>query len=192
MDASELDKLAEVADTVATEHESMGAALQDELAQGVALLDAVVTRIKRALPALASRVVQRETTTWHGQETHTEELCFGWRGLLVSGWGSPKRDHPQDNRGCYEGGGVWLASDGRWYLVTYDGTWSRWQGGEGEQWVAGADELTTAQAIERAGSAEVILGAIATALQSHVSKRDKATARATRAAERLAALRTLF
>jgi hypothetical protein len=190
MDESTLERLAEVADTVATEHESMGAALQDELAQGVALLDAVVTRVKRALPALASRVVQRETTTWHGQETHTEERSFGWRGLLVSGTGA-ERDHPQDNRGRYEGGGVWLASDGRWYLVTYEGTWSRWQG-EGDEWWAGADELTTAQAIERAGSVEVILSAIATALQSHAGKRDKATARAERAAERLAALRTLF
>jgi len=195
MDTKTLSQITEVAATVAAEHETLERAKSAELAQGVILLDALLERIKTAVPALVSRVASAETTTWHGQTTDTDWRYFSWRGLRVWGTGA-ERDHLQDNRGRYGGSALFLARHPKpvsvtWELVTYDGSWSRWQG-EGEHWEAESETITTARAITVARPLKGIVAALDDALQSHVGKRDKASARAKAQAERLAALAKLL
>ena len=180
MDTKTLSQIAEVADQVAAEHAELEQAKGAELAQGVIVLDALIERIRGAIPALVSRVASAETTTWHGQTTDTDVDYFSWRGLRVWGEGA-ERDHLQDNRGRYGGRALYLARHPSpvtvsWQLVTYDGHWSRWQG-EGEHWEGESETVTTAHAIAVA-KLKGIVAAIDGALQSHLGKRDKASARA--------------
>lgn len=190
MDPEQLEKLAATADTVAAEHRELTTAIDAKHEQAAALLTAVVERIRPALPALASGVWRSYRSWWPTNIYNTDEHdTFKWRGLLVAGSG-PEEDHPQSDQGGYEGGGLWLADDGRWYRVTYDGSWSRWQGAD-SQWEACADRLTVSQVV-LAYDVDEIVTAITAALDSHVGRRAKATASATETAERLAALTTLF
>lgn len=183
--------MASTADIVADEHDKQEAAIAAEIEQGAALLDAVVTRIRRALPALSSRVLVHYRSWWiSSAQTASKTKHADWRGLLVWGDDEPEMDHPSANRGNFTGEGVWIDSKGNWWMVEYGGIWSRWQG-EGDEWEATCTKLSTAEVAQCAGARHVI-DAIADAIESHVGTRAKSTQAAQRHAARLAAMRKLF
>ena len=192
--AEAIEAMAAGADQVAGEHTDLTDAIAAEREQAAALLGAVVARIRPALPALCSRVECSERTWWPTDTyTDTETGHFGWRGVCLHGADAPVEDHPRANDGRYIGKGLWLAEDATWYLVDYEGSWSRWQG-SGSSWVAGAEELGVDDVVKHVGAAgvEKILARLAEAIESHRGSRSKAAAKAEATTERLAALVKLF
>lgn len=191
----DLSALASLANTVAAQHSELVDAVAAERAANVALLDAVVERIRPALRALASRIKTGERTWWIGT-THTDTECT-WssdRGLYVGAADvGPERSNPgrDQNRGGYRGFDLFLTSDGRWLELAYTGGWSIWQGEETE-WTAAETYVDTAT-VERDWGGTDVIPRIVAALQSHADGKAPERAKAARErAERIAAVARLI
>lgn len=200
MDQGQLDQIAAAADQVAAEHEQLTDAAQAEREQAAALLSAVVERVRPAIPALASSVCHSHRSFWVGQQVHHDDHNFPWRGLHVWGAREAEEDYQQGNDGSYEGTGLFLVPYGGNHLqvvpfrrLDYEGRWSRHQGAS-SSWEASDVGMDAVEVVRLVGvqGVEAIVRAIASALQSHVGKRDKATKRAKESAVKLAALRKLL
>lgn len=190
-----LSEIQSLAAKVAAQHEELTAANAAEESAQVQLLDAVVSAARPALRALSSQIKIRWHSWWIGT-THTndESEYAEVRGLVVDeekadpSRGQPTRD---ENRGTFGSYNLFLAADGRWLRVDYEGQWSRWQG-EGTEWTATVSELDTAAVVEQF-DVDVLVGRIADALKQQAEGKATERAKAARErAERVAAVTRLL
>jgi hypothetical protein len=157
-----------------------------------ALLDATVEAAKPGLRAVSSRIQIGHRQWWPDGSvcTNDEDQYLDGRGLRVEG-GGPSEDNPTANDGAVVGEDLYLLEDGRWLGVTYEGSWTRWQG-RSSGWTATTRELTSLEVASEWVAASVIQ-TISSALESQVSgKREKATRKALERAEQVRAVTTLL
>jgi hypothetical protein len=198
-----INEITNLAEQVAKENGEFRAAIQEESKAEVALLEAVVEKVKPAFPAIANRVQCSYRSWWVGSvRTENEEHHFAWRGLyLNSDRPGPERYNPgnDQNRGSYEGTDYFLVcSDknnpdnvGKFAAVTYSGHWSCWQG-EGDEYSAECEVLSAEQVLACI-DVKRILTAINTALNQQLEgKKTPRGKAATERAERVRALTKLL
>jgi hypothetical protein len=186
-----IESIAAKAAQVGSEFQTSVAARAERDKAEAELLEAVVEKVRPALRAISSRIKKSNRTWWPDNvSTASEHSHFEERGLLVHGDAHPECDHPRANRGSYEGGGLWLLTDGTFASVVYEGSWSRWQG-EGESWTA---ELTPLTALEVAEGYDVdgVVAAISTAIDKQAGSREKPIKAATERAEKVRAVTSLL
>ncbi len=169
---------------------ALAAAIAEENAAGAALLDIAIEKIRRALPALASRVQIGDTYRSGGMGQGPEPVA-AWRGLCVddtSPGPSSERGGRRDTRGTFGGDNLFLTSDGRWIRLDYAGAWSAWEGSECS-WEATETVLSTAEVAARY---EIygIIAAIIARLDAYAS--GNASRRAAEASARAVQLRAVL
>ena len=128
------------------------------------VVQAVLTIVGPALPALGSRIEKHwyETAGRNGCHPVSREEWFEERGLLLDDdWA----DEPDEtgNRGGFGGARLYLLSDGRLAVVRREGTWSRWQG-EADEWTAELIVVAPRKVVEDYDLVESVLRPLRNAL----------------------------
>jgi hypothetical protein len=178
---------------IVADHDAAVAAHQEVITAEAVLLDRLIAIVKPALQALGTRPLRSYATSdgKNGCNPWSEEERFAWRGICATDTRpGPSRDkRGDDNTGTYGSGDLFLCADGTWWELTYEGTWSNWQGAT-SSWEATAKSMTTA-AVARKYDFEAIIGRLCQVV-TEVGSREKATAKAKDRAERLQALVVLL
>jgi len=128
-----VEKITNLARSVAEQHSTMEAAFAEERAAEEDLLEKLVDAVRPALKALSSRLKASETTFWPtSAEIATEKTYHPERGVRLDGNG-PERDHPRANDGGIGGTDLVLLVDGTFARLDWTGAWTRWQGRTSEE-----------------------------------------------------------
>ena len=188
-----IESLAATASQVADLATAQQDAADAERRAEVELLDRAIDVVRPALRALASRIVVERTVSGIGTDRERSSYRVSeHRGLLVGGTAEPELDAPRDSRGKYEGSGLYLLADGTWLGVTYEGSWSKYQG-EGRHWDGAEVALSTDGVLAHWTDADVVIAALRDALEAQLnSKRAERTLRALGRAAKLRALSELL
>jgi len=135
---SQIEDLGAKAMMVAKAHEERTKALAELKEARCHALESFLRVIKPALPGLVGRVYSSERTFWPDSTCpETEHEVFPWRGLRIAGDG-PEDLYPRGNSGNVGGTALFATSDGGLIELTYEGSWSRWQGAS-QGWKATAE-----------------------------------------------------
>ena len=195
MDETTLKNLSEQAQAVAGEQEDLDRAIDEERTAEAAVLERVIEAIRPGLRALSGRIRTAVDRRHHADVNYhggtTEEEYDPRCGIRVAGSG-PEEDCPRANAGSYEGCDLYLLSDGSFLELTYEGSWSRWQGSSWG-WTSVATILSPREVMD-----EYALDPIVQTISAAVSKaatsegRAKRSAAAKERAEKLRALTTLL
>ena len=128
-----VEKITNLARSVAEQHATMEAAFAEERAAEEDLLEKIVDAVRPALKALSSRLKASERMWWPTSvETATEKTYHPERGVRLAGNG-PERDHPRANDGSIGGTDLVLLDDEAFARLDWTGTWTRWQGRTSEE-----------------------------------------------------------
>lgn len=184
---SNLDTLAR---SVAEQHCTMQAAIEDERAAEKQLLEKLVDAVRPALKAICNRIKASERTWWPTSvETATEKKYHPERGLFLDGTG-PERDFPRANDGLVSGRDLLLLDDASFAVLDWTGTWSRWQGRTSEE-TSTLTRLTLADVVDE-WDVDEIAATLSERLEAQLAGRaGKTTASARERAERLRAVAAL-
>lgn len=174
-DAAEIAALAaRLTDAELDQHQLEGAALERACRAAAPLID--------HLGQLPQRT---RDDVWPDRScAETETTAFEWLAVHLVGDAEAMELFPRGNRGDYGGEGLWLDTEGQLRTITYEGSWSRWQG-EAGFW------RTTASVVDPADAAEAwSLDDLLVALETLVERAAKELpARTTAARQRIARLR---
>mgnify|MGYP001240549871 CR=1 FL=1 len=176
--------------SVAEQHGTMQAAIDDERDAEKELLEKLVEAVRPALKALSSRLKSMETTFWPTSvEIATEKTYHPERGVILDGNG-PFRDHPRANDGRIGGTDLVLLDDGTFARLDWTGTWTRWQGRTSEE-TSTLTRLSLADVVET-WDVDEIAATLSERLEAQLAGRSgKTTASARERAERLRAVARL-
>jgi hypothetical protein len=184
-----IEQIAALASVVATEHTDSTKAHAAVTEAEALLLERVVDAARPALRAVSTKRRTSGRTWWPTNSETASEYTTGSAGLRVCGDG-PEYDCPRANQGKYEGYDLFLLPDGSWIEASYTGSWSRWQGA-GDSWEATERTLTTAE-VAAEYDVDVVITAIADALEKAHGSREKRTARALERVAKLQAIAKLL
>lgn len=177
--------------SVAEQHGTMQAAIDDERDAEKELLEKLVDTVRPALKALSSRLKSMETTFWPTSvEIATEKTYHPERGVILDGNG-PFRDHPRANDGRIGGTDLVLLDDGTFARLDWTGTWTRWQGRTSEE----TSTLTRLDldAVVETWDVDEIAATLSERLEAQLAGRaTKTTASARERAEKLRAVAALM
>ena len=182
-----INKLREDALAIASEHDELTRTTTQRQAAEARVLAGVVEAVRPALRAMASRIATSERTS--GLATDRQRECkthHDTPGLRVDGDGL-EEDCPRDFTGSHEGSALYLLADGTFAVLTYSGSWSRWQGST-SWWEAEVVPVTVDEVPANGWSTDEIVARIAKALASHQGTRKAASARNVARAEKLGAV----
>ena len=178
---------------VVADHAAATAAHDEVLAAETALLDRLVAVVRPTIQSLGTRPVTMHASSGGKNGCHpwTEETRADWRAICATeGKPGPSRDkRGDDTTGTYGSSDLFLRADGTWCTLTYDGTWSLWQGAV-SSWEATQKVLTTAE-VAREYDVDAIIGRFCQVVIA-AGSREKSTAKAKDRAEKLQALVVLL
>lgn len=147
----DLTALAQTAVRAANIQADLDAAAAMAAAEASALA-AIIAAARPALRSIAQRIVTTEKSWWVGN-THTdsEKTYYEKRGVYLpySPGNKPGPDRRKDRSGTsgsYEGTDLFLLTDGTLLALTYDGSWSDWQG-SGSEFTGEAAIISTEDAV---------------------------------------------
>jgi hypothetical protein len=141
---ADLSKLAATISTVVTTHSEAEAAHADKLSAQAALVARILEIARPAARALGTRPKIADTYIVDGGMITDQHAI--WRGVILTC--DPRQIGPSrktikrdDTQGVYEGVDVFLRDDGALVELSYEGSWSLWQGTRCE-WRATEHEIT--------------------------------------------------
>lgn len=176
---------------VAHEDQEAREAHEAQTAAEVALLDRLVEILRPALRAIGTRQIATYRLAYRAQVGQYENTTrTPWRGVWVAGESGAEEDHSDHNDGAYIGRATFLDEDGVWRTLTYQGTWSRWQGST-SAYDTREQTLTTAEVAKRTDVA-LIVERLIEAVEKAKGSRAKGMAAARQAAERARAALALL
>lgn len=186
--------LAERVTRLAAEYTDSTEARADARAAEAELLTAFIDLVRPAIGSLASRIPisywSRLSLGGEERRTHHPE-----RGLLLGGTGA-ERGGPEESRthrdatdGSYTGSNLYLLRDGQLAIVTYSGTWSRWQNSVSE-YEATFSVVAPAEALKLVAVDKIIAAVVSAIVRA--GSRAEATAAARARAAQCRALATLI
>ena len=186
-----VEKITNLARSVAEQHSTMEAAFAEERAAEERLLGQLVDAVRPALKALSSRLKASETTFWPtSAEIATEKTYHPERGVRLDGNG-PERDHPRANDGGIGGTDLVLLDDGTFVRLDWTGTWTRWQGRTSEE-TSTLTRITLRDVVET-WDVDVIAATLSERLEAQATGRaSKTTASARQRTEKLRAVAALL
>jgi len=127
---ADLSKLAAAISTVVAVNVEADQAHAEKLAAQVALVARILEMARPAARALGTRPKLADTFIVEGGTIVDQHAI--WRGVILTceprGAGPSRKSTPSDNEGMYEGADVFLRDDGALVELSYEGSWSRWQG----------------------------------------------------------------
>lgn len=195
-------QIAAAVPSVAAAHEEYLAARKVEQAAEAELLRSVIVLAKPALRAISTR--PQTCSDWREDEydeRRTERAS--WAGLYLAGEGSRPGPEREGRRGpsghdttdgTYGGTDLFLCADGELRSLSYEGTWSNWQGSY-SPWRS-TEVWETPETVVGDGwapSVAEIVGALAQALQKEADgKRPERSKAARERAAKLSALAALL
>lgn len=184
-------KLGSLAAEVGAVYDAQQSARAAESEAEAAVLSMALDAARLGLRAVCGRLLLGERTWWRTSvETESEETFSEWRGAVLLGK-DRARDNPRADSGAVTGWHLVLRDDGHLLRVTYQGTWTKWQGAS-SGWTSTVEALTPRQAVDEVADLDLILAALVKLLESHgTAKRVEATAKAVQRTERLRAILAL-
>ena len=186
-----LATLATTAATVATEHAAYTEARTAEASAEAALLGRIITTVKPALRALASRIKKYDFSTSGRNGCNPVSRCeyFAERGVMLVDDFEREKDATGDE-GTYGGSRLYLLDDCTLAYVSRKGAWSCWQGAA-DTYTAELTIITVASAVEMYELTGIV-EALNTKLEEQAKgSKGKRTKAATERAAKLAALASL-
>ena len=200
MEQNRIDEIATLGDQVASEHKDYEMAIDRELAAEAELLDAIITRIKPALPALGGRWKRAERCYSNDAGTHLWEETdwYDFRGVSVAGEGLEKTPEESAGRGSISGDRLVLITKqaggydpGDLVRIKYQGRWSRCRG-DGDKWESQAHIVAAENALAEYGLDRIIKSLVEKLTKQVDGKKGKRAEQARARAERLSALAKLL
>jgi hypothetical protein len=190
---TEIAKIAARIPQIVADHAAAVAAREELIAAETALLDRLIAIVKPAIQAIGDRPCISYATSGGKNNCNpwTEDERAAWRGVCTTDAkpGPARTKRGDDSTGPYEGNDLFLCADGTWCELTYEGTWSIWEGAT-DSWKATATVLTTAT-VAREYDVDAIVGRLCQVV-IEAGTREKSTAKARARAEQLRALIVLL
>ncbi len=179
---------------IVADHAVADAAHEDLIAAEAALLDRLAALVRPAIPAVGDRPVTLAASSdgKDGCNPWSNTARAPWRGISAASDAKPgpTRDkRGDDNTGTYGSCDLFLRADGTWCELTYEGTWSNWQGAL-SSWLATEKVLTSAE-VAREYDVDEIVGRLCQVMTA-AGSRAKATAKAKDRADQLRAVVVLL